>query len=89
MKKQVYSVYVLLLENGNYYIGHTNNLNRRMQEHREGRSPYTRRNPLKFLLYSEKFSTRSEAVCRERFLKSGKGREWLRKKLAEQSASGG
>jgi putative endonuclease len=77
------------LSDGRRYIGHTNNLVRRLEEHRSGRSPYTRRHKIKGLIYYEKYHSRSEAMNREKFLKSGKGREWLKQKLAEQSASGG
>ncbi len=82
-------VYVLLLENGQKYIGQTNNLQRRLNEHKTGRSQYTRKNKIRKLLYFEKCKTRSEAIKKEKFLKSGKGREWIKNQLAEQSALGG
>lgn len=82
-------VYVLELENGKKYIGQTNNLERRIYEHKTGRSPYTCKNKIKNLLYFEKCATRSEAILKEKFLKSGKGREWLKANISKQSASGG
>jgi len=76
-----YWVYVLELENGKYYVGQTNDLRRRLREHREGRSPFTRRNPMRKLVYWETFSTRGEAMKREKIIKSGKGREWIQRTL--------
>ncbi len=81
-----YWVYVLELDNGKKYVGQTNNLERRIQEHKSGRSRFTRKYTVVRLLYSEQCATRSEALKREKFLKSGKGREWLKAQLAEQSA---
>ncbi len=89
MGEETYWVYVLELANGRKYVGHTNHLERRINEHREGKSPYTKKHKIKGLIYFEQCSTRSEAMKKEKFLKSGKGREWLKQKLAEQSASGG
>ncbi len=82
-------VYVLELNNGKKYIGHTNNLKRRLEEHCYGKSPFTRKNPMKKLVYFEEFPNRAKAMKREKFFKSGQGRLWLNEKLAEQSASGG
>ena len=89
MEEDRYWIYVLELADGQRYVGHTNNLSRRLEEHQSGRSPYTRKHKIKGLLYYEKYPSRSEAMKREKFLKSGAGRKWLKQKLAEQSASGG
>jgi predicted GIY-YIG superfamily endonuclease len=44
MDHNAYWVYVieLALADGRKYIGHRNNLEHPLQEHRDGRSPYTR-----------------------------------------------
>ena len=80
---KLFYVYVLELQNGKKYIGQTNNLKRRLYEHANGLSPYTKKFKFKKLLYYEVFPARSEAIKRERFLKSGQGREWLKRKIAE------
>ena len=80
-------VYVLELENGKKYIGQTNNLERRIMEHQSGKSPYTRKNKMKRLLYFEVCTSRSEAMKKEKFFKSGNGREWLKTKLAKGSTN--
>lgn len=63
---------------GNLYKGQTDNLERRISMHNKGLSNYTKnRDPWK-LVYSEEFDSRREAIKHERFLKSGKGREFLK-----------
>jgi len=83
MGKAKYFVYVIKLTNQKNYTGHTNNLERRIWEHQTGKSPYTRKFKFNKLLYHETCDSRAEAMKREKFLKSGKGREWLKQKLAE------
>ncbi len=64
-----YTTYILQSESGRFYIGQTNNLQNRLRRHNSGRSKFTKsRGPWR-LVYSEQFSTRSEAVQRELELK--------------------
>ena len=73
-----YYVYVLRsLKDTRRYIGYTENLKRRINEHKSGlvKSTKTRR-PLE-LIYFEEFEYKTEALAREKFFKSGKGREYL------------
>ena len=70
------------LSSGKTYIGQTCDLESRVKAHNEGMSPYTKgRGPWK-LIYFEEFTTRAMAMERERYFKTGKGRELLRKKLS-------
>jgi len=74
----MFFVYVLKSEStGKRYIGQTNNLEYRVKKHNEGRSRYTKNRGPWDLVYSEKIETRAGAIRREKFLKSGKGREFL------------
>ena len=79
----VYHVYILQsIKTGKLYIGHTDNLTRRIEEHNTSRGgKYTRRNGPWKLVYSEKHLGRSSAVKRERFLKSTRG-SYEKRKLA-------
>ena len=58
--------YILRCADGTYYCGWTNNLDRRLKAHNEGKgAKYTRsRRPLA-LVYYEAFSTKEEAMRRE------------------------
>ncbi len=71
----VYYVYILQsLKTEKLYIGHTDNLARRLEEHNTGRGgKYTQQNGPWTLLYSESHPDRSSAVKRERHLKSTQG----------------
>ncbi len=70
-----YYVYVLRSEVADSsYVGHTNNLATRLTQHNNGNSISTRsKRPWK-LVYQEEFLTRSEAMKRERYFKTVKGR---------------
>ncbi|HET7395275.1 MAG TPA: GIY-YIG nuclease family protein [Gammaproteobacteria bacterium] len=65
-----FSLYILECADGTIYIGHTDDLDRRMQQHDDGKaSSYTAsRHPLK-LLHVEEFETREETLTMERKLK--------------------
>ncbi|MGH8162297.1 MAG: GIY-YIG nuclease family protein [Gammaproteobacteria bacterium] len=74
-----FSLYILECSDGTLYIGHTDDLDRRLSQHDLGKfSAYTAsRKPLK-LLHVEEFASREEALGMERRLKG-----WSRvKKLA-------
>ena len=74
-----YYVYVLKsLKDGKRYTGITNDLERRMKDHNYGRNSSTKsRRPL-VLEYSEIYRNKMEARQREKYLKSGIGRENLK-----------
>ena len=68
----MYYVYVLKLSKGTLYIGYTNNLERRIKEHVDGKSKYTStRRPLE-LVYYEAYFSEEDARERERKLKQFK-----------------
>ena len=76
----MYFVYAIKSTIRNYiYIGITNDLSRRINQHNKGYNKTTKPyRPFK-LIYKEKLSDRKEARIREKFLKSGIGREFLKK----------
>jgi putative endonuclease len=72
----MFFVYVLHSQRDNrFYIGQTQNLTDRLKRHNEGRVHATKGRTPFSLVYSEQFQTRSEAMLRERFLKSLKGND--------------
>ncbi len=81
----MWHVYVLQShKNGRLYTGSTDDLERRLQEHATGKSPYTRHAGPFELIYSENYATRLEARQRESFLKTGRGRAILKETLDHQ-----
>ncbi|OGU28384.1 MAG: hypothetical protein A2057_09010 [Ignavibacteria bacterium GWA2_35_9] len=75
----MFTVYILIsLKDQKRYIGLTENLERRIYEHNSGLVKSTRnRRPLK-LIHTENFETKKEAESKEKFYKTGKGRELLK-----------
>jgi putative endonuclease len=76
--------YVYLLhstkDNG-FYIGFSTDLKRRLSEHKRGASFATKsRGPWK-LIYYEAYLNQEDALGREKYLKSGSGRRFLRAQL--------
>ena len=77
-----YFVYILKSEkDGRLYKGHTSNLESRMEEHTSGKTKSTKGYRPWSLQYFEKFETREEAINREKYFKTGIGREFLNKLL--------
>ncbi len=68
-----YYVYMLLCSDTSYYIGSTNDLEKRIKTHNDGQgAKYTRsRRPVR-LVYHETYPGKSEALRRERELKGWK-----------------
>ncbi|MBV6646038.1 MAG: GIY-YIG nuclease family protein [Cyclobacteriaceae bacterium] len=82
----MYFVYALKSKIRNYiYVGLTNNLERRFTEHNSGKNRTTKPYGSFDLIYSEEFDSRPEARIREKYLKSGIGKEFLRKLVHNDS----
>ena len=77
-KFKMYYVYVLINEKGKIYIGQTKDINKRLNDHKRGWSKYTKKKGNWELLFTEEYSTRTEAIKRERYLKSGVGRKYIK-----------
>jgi putative endonuclease len=69
-------VYVLRsTSDGGLYIGYSANLRRRFQQHVQGDSFATSYRGSWTLMYYEAYLERDDALGRERYLKSGSGKE--------------
>ncbi len=65
-----------------FYKGMTDNLERRLVEHNNKElSFWTKRGTEWKLIYKEEFDNKTEALKREKWLKTGIGREYLKKIL--------
>ncbi|MFH2026143.1 MAG: GIY-YIG nuclease family protein [bacterium] len=83
----VFFVYVIKYENDSYYIGQTDNIPRRWQEHISGQSAeWTKKYKPIYIPHYEEFNSREEAVAREKELKTTSGRRWIKKAIAEGRA---
>ncbi len=77
--------FVYLLENKidkSWYIGFTTNLKKRLKEHLSGLGGKTTSSKKQWkLIYFECYLNKIDALGRERFLKSGSGRKYIKKQL--------
>ena len=76
-----YITYILRDENGVLYKGVTNNLVRRLREHKGGHTLTTSRMKNVEVVYTEEYAIFSEARKRELYFKSAAGRRFLRAKI--------
>lgn len=73
-----YFTYVLECDDGSLYKGFTKNLFNRINQHLDGRgAKWTKEYKPISIIHFEKFPTEKEAIEREKYFKSGSGREWL------------
>jgi putative endonuclease len=80
----MYYIYVIKsLKDKKLYVGHTDNLKRRFNEHNTGQVKSTKlRKPFK-LLYYEACNLLKDALKREKTLKTGFGRAYLKRRLSD------
>jgi len=76
----MFFVYAIKSLDRNYiYVGLTNDFDRRLNQHNSGQNRTTKAYlPFKVILV-ESYNTRPEARKREKYLKSGIGREYLKR----------
>lgn len=81
-------VYVLRSQKDDYnYVGCTNNLKRRMSEHENGKVPSTKKRRPLHMIYAEYYLNQQDAFAREQFLKTGWGKNYLKRVLKNYSRS--
>ena len=80
----MYYVYVLQsLKDKQFYVGYTDNLKSRLEEHNSGRVVSTKsRRPLK-LVYYEAGLNQQDATKREKYLKTAWGKRYIKNRLKE------
>ena len=75
----MYFVYAIKSLERNYiYVGLTDNLKRRFDQHNSGHERTTKPYAPFVLIYQVEYKTRTEARAREKYLKSGIGKEYLK-----------
>jgi len=79
-----YYVYILLSRKDHqFYIGSTNNLKRRLKEHEQGKNVSTAKRLPVELLYFEGHRSKEDALRREKYFKTTKGKVTLRQMLRD------
>ena len=73
--------YVLISDEGYHYTGSTENLQLRVERHRLKTTHFTKRGTNWRIVFKKEFMTRSEAMKFEKWLKSGRGRSWLKENV--------
>ena len=77
-------VYVIKSKEGLKYTGMTEDLELRLKQHNDkSLSFWTKRGNNWKLVYKEEFNDKTAALNREKWLKTGVGREFLREQLSE------
>jgi putative endonuclease len=86
----IITLYVIYgISTGKKYIGITNNLQRRLNEHRNSNTKGSQIIGEFKLIHTEKFDDYRTARKREIFLKSGQGRQWLNNNIKTRPTRGG
>jgi len=81
MDSQVWTVYILSCSDGSNYVGCTNNLENRLKRHSKGQVISTKnRLPIQVSTYIV-FNDKYKAYNFEKYLKSGSGRAFLKKRF--------
>jgi putative endonuclease len=78
----MYYVYLLKSEkSGQWYTGSTGDLRKRLSQHNTGKSTWTKRGIRWTLIYYEACHSRDDAYAREKYLKTGAGKKYLKNRL--------
>ncbi|MEM0897223.1 MAG: GIY-YIG nuclease family protein [Verrucomicrobiota bacterium] len=88
----MYWVYVIWnARHSKYYVGQTEDLGKRLRQRNDAEntlSRYTKRFDGGWMvIHKEEFAARAEAIRRERELKTGKGRDWLKANVLPRKSS--
>ncbi len=81
----MFTVYILYsFKHGKTYTGYTSNLLTRFQSHNfQSNKGWAKDYRPWFLIYCELIESKTDALKREKELKSGKGRDWIKRNLNE------
>ena len=83
----MFFVYVIRSEkDGRFYVGMTKNVEQRLEQHNKGMTFSTKGYRPWKLFFFETFQTRVEARNREKYLKTGIGKEYIKAKWSGSSA---
>jgi putative endonuclease len=74
----MYTLYILYSEKlDRYYVGYSNDIERRLSEHNRKKGKYTDKGIPWILVYTEVYESKKEAKDRERYIKSRKSKQFI------------
>ncbi len=74
--------YILISKKDNdFYTGYTSDLKKRIKEHQEGKVKSTKHRLPVQLVYYEVCINKYDALAREKYLKSGRGKKYIRNRI--------
>ncbi len=76
-----YTYVIQSKKNKRLYIGFTSDLRKRFQEHNNNKNTYTKGRGPFTLIYYEACKNQKDAAQREKYLKSGQGKRYLKNRL--------
>ena len=76
-----YTYIIKSMNTGHLYTGSTNDLRKRLKQHNEGKSTWTKNKTPWNLIYYEACLNEQDARSREKYLKSGMGKRYLKNRL--------
>ncbi|MCX6334568.1 MAG: GIY-YIG nuclease family protein [Bacteroidia bacterium] len=75
----MFTLYILYSESFNrFYVGYTNDLERRLSEHNRKKGKFTDAGIPWKLVYSESFTKKKDVMERERYIKSRKSKDFIK-----------
>ena len=85
--EEIYTVYILYSNKyDKIYIGYTSNLIARFHSHNSlSKKGYTKKYRPWQVIHVETYSVKRAAMDREKYLKSGVGRQWIHKELLNRT----
>ena len=84
----MHHVYVIENEKGGWYIGYSTNVRQRIADHNRHKNVSTAKSKHWKLIYCETYINKMDALGREKFLKSGSGRKFLKKQMKHYLENG-
>ena len=76
-------VYILKTKSGKYYVGSTDSLDRRLQQHLVGHTPTTKRLVFESLALAQEYETLKEARLVELRIKKLKRKDYIEKMIKD------
>jgi putative endonuclease len=74
----MFTLYILYSKSiDNYYVGYTNDIDRRLSEHNRKKGKFTDRGIPWILVYTENFENKEQAMEKERQIKRKKSRSFI------------